>query len=658
MKKLKTLLAVLLCIAPLTTSIAANDELEIGKGLIALEEKRYDDAFDFFSNFLINNPKNQVGLYYHSQAALGRKDLATALSDVNKAMKASAGFLKKKEIKKDELLVQRGLVYMQMGENEQAINDFSQALVENPTSVDALVNRGKGKAQQKELEQSDNDYKQALTIDETNLGANLGLAQNMITRGDYSKATTTLSKLDILYPHNNDIIALRGDIYLLMGKYQEAFDDAIAQIAQQEDYTKSLPTVAARATQCETYALPKISRMVKSGQSPDLWLQLRARINEQLDRYDDAIADYDQLEKILGESFASICVGRANCLRRKGEFIQAENEYRRALDLEENADAYAGWAKTKLDQAKLDSAMQLVNKAITSDPTNANYYYLRGKISEAKGNTNQAMRDYEMGLNADRKHTPLLYSLGRLQQMQKKSTNNFNIIIDQEYAPQPSDNRKAFALHLNGENKSAEEWCVKTTARFPTAMNYYDAALLYADMNNAEKACQMLEKSFSMGYREYGTLNYEPELSQLRNEKTYATLMQKWAPNSLKSNNIASTKTEKDSSSTKKEMPIIPCTIDGMMLTFTTNNDTAKIFTISLMDVQMLLKYGYMQKNDVIAQRDQKSLDIMNIPVGSQVVLRTFKWANKVLRNVTATIVADPLAPILITQGMLNEIDK
>ena len=72
----------------------------------------------------------------------------------------------------------------------------------------------------------------------------------------------------------------------------------------------------------------------------------------------------------------------------------------------------------------------------------------------------------------------------------------------------------------------------------------------------------------------------------------------------------------------------------------------------------MLLKYGYMQKNDVVSQRDKDKLDIMGIEPGSEVVLRTFKWGNKTLRNVTATIVEDPLAPIVLTQGMLNEIDK
>ena len=45
----------------------------------------------------------------------------------------------------------------------------------------------------------------------------------------------------------------------------------------------------------------------------------------------------------------------------------------------------------------------------------------------------------------------------------------------------------------------------------------------------------------------------------------------------------------------------------------------------------------------------QKS-DTRNLAAGSKVIIRAFKWGNKVLRDVKYTIVADPQAPILITQ--------
>ena len=60
----------------------------------------------------------------------------------------------------------------------------------------------------------------------------------------------------------------------------------------------------ARAIQCDTYSLPKISAKVASGEKLDLWLQARAKMYELMDRYDDAIADYNALEQELKDTYA------------------------------------------------------------------------------------------------------------------------------------------------------------------------------------------------------------------------------------------------------------------------------------------------------------------------------------------------------------------
>ena len=638
MKKIYAILLSLIALIPLETKAASANELEIGNGLLAIEEQRYDDAFKYFTNFLNDNSGNQVGLYYRSIAALGKGDKATALADINKAMNAKAGIMKKKEIKKDELLVQRGVVYLSMGQDNAAITDFSLALVVNPQNVSAYVNRGKAQAQKKDLDASDNDYKQALALEETNLQANLGLADNMTSRNDYNSAIDLLSKLNTLYPKNNAIYTQRGDAYQIMGKYKEAFDDAMEQISFQEDYTKCMPLLSARAIQCDTYSLPKISQKVTSGENLDLWLQVRAHIYSQLDRYDEAIADYNKLEETLGEEFAPVCASRGNCYRSKGDYAKACEEYKKAIYLEENADAYANWSAVKYNEGKLDSALVLVNKAVNTDPTNATYYYLRGRIREAQ------------------KNSDLLYAHGALLAERKKNgANDFQNICDNEKLPLPAHNRKPLALHQQGRNTEAVEWQNKVLAKFPTAANYYDAGLLYASMNMQPKAIEMLDKAFNQGFSDFGKMKYERELRDISTTQEYAALLKKWdVADAKQSRKPAATKAD----TTKNDLPVIPCTVDGMMLTFTTSNDTAKIFTISVMDVQMLLKYGYMQKNDVVSQRDKEKLDIMGIEPGTEVVLRTFKWGNKTLKNVTATIVEDPLAPILLTQGMLNEIDK
>ena len=635
---------------------AGGAEEEIGNGIVAIDQKRYDEAYDFFTRFLNDNPDNQAGLYYRSVAALGRKSNAVALSDINQAMKKNSGFLKKAVIAKDELLVQRGLVYKAMGDDGKATSDFSEALVVNPVNVKALVGKGQVEADMGQLEQADSDFKQALTIDEANLPANLGLARNMMRRSEYGKAISLLSKMESLYPQNDDIYTMRGDAYLVMGKYREAFDDALVQITFKEDYNAELPQLVARAIQCDTYSLPKISEKVRNGENIDLWLQVRAQMNRQLDRYDEAIADYDKLENELKDVYAPVCVARGRCKFLKGDYAGAETDFKKAIELEDTPEAYAAWALLKMDEQKPDSALALINKAIDGAPDVANYYLTRGNVYVIKKNAERAIRDYETGINVDRQQTPLLYAKARMAKGRgQDATADLNHILSYELLPQPQENMKPQALHLLGKDEAAVEWQDRVLKKFPTAANCYRAALLFASMNMKGKAVEMLQKAANKGYRQFGIMQAEPELSNLKDNEEYTALLRKWkAGGSKTERKIADTTAD----SVKTTLPVIPCTVDGMMLTFTTNNDTAQIFTISKLDVQMLLKYGYMQKADVVRQRDSKSLDIMGVAEGDQVVLRTFKWGNKTLRNVTATVVEDPLAPILLTQGMLNVIDK
>lgn len=636
---------------------ATISEEEIAKGVLDIDAKKYDDAYRFFTNFINENPKNAVGLYYRSIAALGKGDKASALNDINNALKLGGGFMKKKDVQKEDLLVQRGLIYEAMGEYQKAIDEYSAALVENPTHIESFICRGKVYADEKDIEKSDQDFKQALTIDETELRANMGLVKNMLSRNNYQQAIDLLNKLDQLYPETNEIYTLRGDAYVMMGKYKEAFDDACVQIEFQEDYNTAMSQLVSRAMQCYTYALPRIGAKITKGENIDLWLQARASIFQQLDRYDEAIIDYDHLERALKETYAPVCLGRGDCYKSLGDYTNAISQYEKAITLEDTPIAYAQIGAIRMNESKKDSARSYILNAINKDPQNAYFYYLRGRLEESMSDSSGALKTYEEGLTLDRQNRQLLYAQARLTARKDPKTANeiYNNISKDEKVIQAKGNFRALAYARQGKTEDAKGWEDKVLAKFPTASNYYEAGLVYAQLGLTENAINALDQAFTKGYHEYGTLQYESELKSLRQTKEFAELMKKWNISFSSSAKMKRDTTASDSANA--DMPIIPCTVDGMKLTFTTNNDTARIFTISLLDVQMLVKYGYMTKNDVIAQREQK-LDIVNIPVGSKVVLRSFKWGKKELKDVEATIVEDPLAPILITQGMLNEIDK
>ena len=647
----KTAILMLIAIFCVNISKAAISEEEISKGVLQIDEKRYDEAYKFFTNFITDNQKNAIGYYFRSQAALGKGDKATALNDINTAIKLGGGFMKRKDVKKEDLLIQRSNVYKAMGDYQHAIGDLDAALIENPTCIDALICRGKIYADQKQYDLSDNDFSQTLTIDETSLEASMGLISNKLSKNELQEAVNMLNKLDKLYPETNEIYKLRGDAYVMMGKYKEAFDDELVRIEFQEDYSAAMPQLVSRAIQCDVYSLPKISSKIAKGENVELWLQSRAAIYRQLDRVDEAIADYDQLENILKESYAPICIGRGDCYKKKGDYDKAKSNYKKAIELESSAIAYARLGQIAQNEGKIDSAMIFANKSINLDPQNEELYLIKGSIQEFKNDLIGAQKSYETGYTLNRKNTALAYSLGRLKRDKSMFT---NVTIDEKVSL-PEGNYRQMAYHRLGNDNEAISAQEKILQKFETSQNYYDAAVLYAEIGNNQKAMDMLQKSISNGFGEKSIINNEKSFADLRKEKEWNEFAKL---NDLMADKpVAAKDTMRKDSAANANMPIIPCTVDGMKLTFTTNNDTARIFTISILDVQMLLKYGYMQKNDLVEQRESK-LNLSAIKEGDHVVLRSFKWGKKELKDVTATVVEDINAPILITQGELNEVDK
>ncbi len=394
--EIKNLRHLLLTLGLLLISINANSKAteEIGSGVRALSDQNYDYAYQFFDSYVKSNPDDGVGYYFRSQAAYYKKNNAQALSDINRALKSGKGIFKKQGITTDDMLIQRGLIYQATHNLPQAIADYTAAVQENGQNINAYINRGKSYAEIQQIAQSDSDYTQALVIDETNLDALLGIAQNKISRHQYQEAIATLNNADGLYPEEAAIYSMRGDAYQMIGKKKEAFDDIYRLIQNKDDYNSLLNLLVNRALQCDLYSLPRIGEKIAQGDTPDLWLQARARVYEAEGEYDKAIADYNQLQNILKEPFAQLCVGRGNCEAGQGDLKAAREDYNKALELEDLASGYAGLSQIMSRSGKSDSAYYYINKAIAKNPENADYYYQKGQIKETMADSAEALKDY------------------------------------------------------------------------------------------------------------------------------------------------------------------------------------------------------------------------------------------------------------------------
>lgn len=85
---------------------------------------------------------------------------------------------------------------------------------------------------------------------------------------------------------------------------------------------------------------------------------------------------------------------------------------------------------------------------------------------------------------------------------------------------------KADALVYNSKNSEAMEYIKKISPQ--SFYDYYNIACLYSLMGDKEKALSSLDKAFQEGYRDFVHIEYDLELTNLRTNKAYKKMLEKY----------------------------------------------------------------------------------------------------------------------------------
>lgn len=104
------------------------------RGNIYLDQKKYTDAIEDYNTYLLSVETSSTAFAKRAEAKLALKDTTGALDDYTNALKYT---------RDAHLSFDRGLIYLQLGELEKAVNDFTNAIEQEMDEVDlAYFNRG------------------------------------------------------------------------------------------------------------------------------------------------------------------------------------------------------------------------------------------------------------------------------------------------------------------------------------------------------------------------------------------------------------------------------------------------------------------------------------------------------------------------------------
>ena len=627
------------------------------------EENDESKGLDLVNKQLLETPDNTEALLLRARLLRRKRDFGQALQDINHALKVNKP--KKTEIATSTLHWWKAYIYRDMFDLTNAAASFRTAYElaqkDNKENLQSIAfDYGQALYNLDDLVGSDKVYNKMLAEDEADQGAMIGLARNMIKRGQYEGAIEMLDKCKRYDADYAEIYRFMMQAYEKMGENTKAIDAGLEWFEKSDDASSS--ALLHLLVQRTNYAEANIKSRAKKSENLFQWKALLCQFYEDTHKYAEAVKAYDELESEFGH-YDQINVYRSECYSKLGLYDMAIADISKIMENEAEWETLCRRADYYRLAGDVDSAIADLTSAIEDSPEIGFTYYRRGWCYEMKGEKKKALDDYNTGIEMTSEY-PYLYLMRGEMFLQDGSKadafSDFEKVLQLDTLADGGSCRM-YALHFLGKDKEAEEWMDRIIESDPEdAGNYYDQACLYSRMGRLEESLSALRISFEKGYRSFSHIRLDDDMDAVRELPEFKTLIEEYeAKHAEYLKEFELSMPDKDESVTEiavKRNPggtfEIPCDINGLQLQMIFDTGASDV-TISSVEANFMLKNGYLSEKDV---KGKKYYQIANgeISAGTVITLREVKIGDAVLRNVDASVVKSQKAPLLLGQSAME----
>ena len=633
------------------------------RGMESLEEDDYSTALSFFQKDVEQNPKSGHAhlMIALSQAALGEQ--GEAMSAVEKAI----GLLPKKDEHLSDAYKIRAQVHLQMEDTIGALDDLALAIKCNPKELGFYQDRGQIYYEQKKYDLSDAEFQKCIDMEPGDVVGYMGLGRNANMQEKWEEAIPYFDKVEKLSNDYNKQFIFRARSYIGLKKYNEAVDDLLKFVEQEEDYS-IVPILSDLPSEGLAVARTKLKLKMLQNPSEASWPYFLATVEQKRANYKTAIDYYLKSDEIDGTNGSLTKI--VECCNEMGDYERAMEIVDKALE-EDSADYTL--IVNKLDileyMGKYDEAVQCVDKLFDDgDSYNAVNFYLRGYARYKAGRLEEALDDLTMGIT-DKDDLPELYGLrARIYQaMGNDDLAKADYAKVLEVQKDTMDVSIAYA-QLNLGNKEKAIQAIEAILKADESKGkLYDASCIYSLMGEKEKAIEYLEKSLKKGWRAFEHMEHDTDLDNIRDMQQYKDLVERYKAlleKELSDNGSQGAKNDGNTEKTVSEVPFtkeggvckVKCQVNGLPLHFVFDTGASDV-SISLVEASFMLKNGYLSASDIVGR--QHYLDANgNITEGTIVNIKKVNFGGFDLTNVRASVVGNQKAPLLLGQSVLGKLGK
>jgi len=281
----------------------------------------------------------------------------------------------------------RATIYLNMGEYDKAIHEYSKALELDPAYIPAYHDRGLAYAQQQKYAEASTDFSQVVALSPQHADAYYNRGLVYARQNAFAEALADYDQALALHPNDALIYNSRGNVHYNTKDYAKAIADYDQAIQHDATYADAYLNRGLAHAALEEYqrAIADYNQALALTPESAIAYNYRGQAYARLQQYARALEDYSQAIT-LDPNYAVAYNNRGLCYVRMGNHAQAIADYRLAVIANpQYATAYynAACAAGLMNNASvactwLEKAIQLNPRYRTLAQRDSDFEYIRG----------------------------------------------------------------------------------------------------------------------------------------------------------------------------------------------------------------------------------------------------------------------------------------